>query len=272
MTINDITPNVVRASEFQSTKQTPNSEEVKNQYFYRIMAFTQGTATVVLNNRYIISNKNDILYLLPDTPYQILNSHGDFSVINIYFDYLSKTLVSEELAHKTLFQNEFNPALCQKIYTFTDFLKLNEPHIIHNNSSIVDFSFKILKEVEKKDSSSARLISLLMSCIIEEMHLNKESQGRKNDKYRQIINYIKDNAHLKITADDLAKKFHYHKNHINRIVQKETGMNLKSFILKTKIDLADKLFENTNMNITEIANYLNFFDASHFIKIYKKIK
>ena len=104
------------------------------------------------------------------------------------------------------------------------------------------------------------------------MCLHKENPLRKNDKYEQIINYIKENAHLKITAEDLAEKFHYHKNHINRIIKTETGMNLKSFILKTKTDLADKLLENTDMNVTEIANYLNFFDASHFFKTYKRSK
>ena len=111
-----------------------------------------------------------------------------------------------------------------------------------------------------------------MSCIIEEMCLYQENHGRKNERYEQMISYIKENAHLKITAEDLAEKFFYHKNHINRVIKRETGMNFKMFVMKTKIDLADKLLEDTDMNVTEIANYLNFFDASHFIKCYKKLK
>ncbi|MBQ7900524.1 MAG: helix-turn-helix transcriptional regulator [Clostridia bacterium] len=269
---NEIFPKVLRASKFQATKQTPNSEAVKNQYFYRIMVFIYGAATIVLDTGHIVCKKNDILYLLPDTPYRILDTHGGFAVINIYFDYLGNTQTPEELAYKNIYQNEFDPMLCPKRYDFTDFPKLNEVYVIHNDTEIVDLSFKILKEYEKEDPSSRRLISLLMSCIIEKMCLHKDNPGRKNDKYQQIINYIKENAHLKITAEDLEERFHYHKNHINRIVKSETGMNLKSFILKTKIDLADKLFEDADMSVTEIANYLNFFDASHFLKIYKRAK
>lgn len=272
MNIIDIHPIVLRASKFQSTKQTPNSEEIKNQYFYRIMVFVYGSATVVLDNSQIVCNENDILYLLPDTPYRILNSHGDFTVINVYFDYFGKVQIPEELAYKTLFQNRFERALCQERHTFTDFSKLNESHVIHNNADIADFSYKILRRFEKDITLSQRLVSFLMSCIIEEMCLYQENHGRKNERYEQMISYIKENAHLKITAEDLAEKFFYHKNHINRIIKRETGMNFKMFVMKTKIDLADKLLEDTDMNVTEIANYLNFFDASHFIKSYKKLK
>lgn len=54
---NEISPNVLRASKFQSTEQTPNSEEIKNQYFYRIMVFIHGAATVVLDDSHIVCKK-----------------------------------------------------------------------------------------------------------------------------------------------------------------------------------------------------------------------
>lgn len=269
----EIKPKVLRAFKFHSTAQTPNSEEVKNQYFYRVMVFISGSATVVLGEQRMLCKKNDVLYLLPDTPYQILNTNGNFAVINIYFDYSGDTHAPKGLFYKTLFQNEFVSELCRKKYVFADSPVLNTPQIIQDHSNILDFSFKILKEYEKvPDLCNQKLISLLMSCIIEEMCSRQKNVGRKSDKYMQLIAYIRENAYLKITAEDLSKKFFYHKNHINRIIKSETGMSLKAFILKTKIELAQKLFEETNMNVTEIANYLNFYDTSHFLKIYKKNK
>lgn len=268
----EIIPKVLRAAEFRSTIQTPNSEEVKNQYVYRIMVFTYGAATVAIGDECVVCGKNDILYLLPNVPYQVLNTHGDFSVINIYFDYQDTIRETEGLVDKTLYQKEFVPELCRERYEFTDFPNLNEPCVIQNNPDIAEFSFKILKECERGTATSRRLISLLMACVIEEMCLHRDDPGRKDDQHEQIVNYIRENAHAKITAGDLSDRFHYHKNHINRIIKNKTGMNLKAFILKTKIELADRLIENTDMNITEIANYLNFFDASHFLKIYKRRK
>ena len=72
---NKIIPHILRATKFRSTINTPNSEDIKNQYFYRIMIFTQGSATVVTNFFTNVCKKNDALYLLSDTPYKILNTH-----------------------------------------------------------------------------------------------------------------------------------------------------------------------------------------------------
>ena len=268
----EINPLILRATKFKSTQKTPNSENIKNQYFYRIMLLTQGSATVVTNSFKETLRKNDVLYLLPDTPYKILNSHGEFEVLNIYFDYFNLPYPDNEYVYKTLFQSQFDESKCQKIYHFTDAPKLNSPCIICNNKNIADFAFKIFTEFSEKCENSKKICSLLLNCIVEEICKSFILTVENNDKHSKILNYIKENCDAKICADDLAKKFYYHKNHINRIIKLNTGLTLKEFIIKSKIELADKLFEETNMTTTEIANYLNFFDASHFIKTYKKYK
>ncbi len=268
----DICPVVLRASNFRSTKQIPNSEKIKNQYFYRVMIFVDGRATAVSDTFEAVCNKGDVLYLLPDTPYRILNTYGDFEVINIHFDYVHGCDVVDDSVYRTVFQNDFLPQLCRKRYDFSDYNILNKSGIIKKNMDILNFAVKILKEYERKNYLEEKFLSHLMICIIDEICFDEKRISNRNDKYEQIIDYIKNNAELKITANELGEKFHYHQNHINRIIKEETGMNLKTFILKTKIELADKLFENTSMNVTESANYLNFFDASHFIKTYKKFK
>lgn len=104
---NESIPHILRASKFCSTVKTPNSEAVKNQYFYRIMLFTQGSATAVTSTFTNVCKKNDVLYLLPDTPYQILNTHGQFEVLNIYFEYVHDLYTNNDESCKTLYQTEF---------------------------------------------------------------------------------------------------------------------------------------------------------------------
>lgn len=269
---NETVPHILRASKFRSTRETPNSEDTKNQYFYRIMVFTAGSATVDSEFFTGICKMNDILYLLPDTPYRILNTHGDFEVLNIYFDYFENTCAENEYIHKTLFQTEFDKKHCRETYNFIDAPGLNTPCIIRNSFNISDYAGKIFSEYTRACGASMRLVSLLISCIIEEICRKELFCEGVSGKYEEMISYIKDNCSEKLTAEGLSEKFHYHKNHINRIIKSNTGMNLKTFILKSKMDMADRLLEETNMNITEIANYLNFFDASHYIKTRNKTK
>lgn len=282
---NEVKPYVFRASKFYSSLDAPNSENVKNQYFYRLMVFTYGSATVVTDKSEEVCRKSDVLYLPPDTPYRILNTHGEFEVLNIYFDYGSSNSNSngdsdsnsiegdgagDEYPYKTLFQSDFCKEYCREIYFFEDMPKLNNSFVIHGNTDIAVFAQKIFEEFMVNDNSSKRISSLLLLCITEELCRNGVSGQPDNKKYTELTDYIKEKCNEKITAAELSQKFHYHKNHINRIIKNTTGMNLKSFMLKTKIDAAEKLFEETNMSVTEIADYLNFFDASHFLKTYKK--
>lgn len=263
-----INPCVLRVAEFKSTISAPNSERIKNQYCYRVMLFIRGSATVISKDFKEVCNCGDTLYLLPDFEYRILNTHGDFEVLNIFFDYFPNTSFDCKNILKTTFQSEFDRSLCTPVKVFNSGYELNKSHIIFQNKNIIEYGLKIQSEARNSEKSSAKIVSLLMNCIIEE--IAREKYKAAFQKSKEILAYISNHCAEKITAGELEKEFHYHRNHINRLIKSSTGMNLKSYILQAKLEYARKLFEETDMNLMEIANYLGFFDASHFIKTCKK--
>ena len=269
MLASEISPRVLRASTFKSTPKTPNSEAVKNQYYCRIMIFLHGSAAAVsVNGEFdTVCEKGDVLYLLPNTPYRILNTCGDFEVLNISFDYLGYGERNREYVSKTVFQCDFDPSLCRERVCFDDTAVLNGAFAAHGVKNAADYGLKILEEYYKEENRSERLMSLLMSCIVEELCRREPvSTHKAREKSAEIMSYIRKNCTGEMNAGELEKVFHYHRNHINRLVKEASGMSLKTYILKARLEAAQRLSEETDMTLTGIAVAVGFYDASHFLK------
>lgn len=132
---------------------------------------------------------------------------------------------------------------------------------INSNYAFVDVDM-VCKKFHYSRMQLYRIIEKIISETGEKSNLNQNTLD--------LLSYIENNCHERISSEHLSKLFHYHKNHLNRIIKQATGMTLKSYILTAKIRLAQRLYEETQMTTTEIAHYLNFYDVSHFIKALNK--
>ena len=268
----EISPCVFGISEFHSTLKTPNSENVKNQYCYRLMLFDKGAATVEFCGNKTELFEGDVFYMLPDTPYRVLNTHGDFDVFNLWFDFFMSSDKQENYG-KTVFARDFNKHLCRRVYSF-DEVRLNAPRAFRK-INCVEYARLIKNELSglRRQRENADIIaSHLMNCILEILCRDPPSSQSLNIRDSEIVGYIKDHLCEKLTAEELSTRFHYHENHIGRIVKAQTGLCLRSFILKSRTELAEQLSEETDMTVTQIAQYLGFFDASHFTRTYRRIR
>lgn len=64
--------------------------------------------------------------------------------------------------------------------------------------------------------------------------------------------------------------FTYNEKYLSHLFRQLSGMPLKQFILKSKIDEANYLLTDTNLSIGEIAVKLGYTDAHNFARTYKK--
>ncbi len=87
--------------------------------------------------------------------------------------------------------------------------------------------------------------------------------------YAKIQDYLAEN-HSAVTLDDVSKKFNYSKSYISHMFKKESGLTLKAYCNKLKIDDAARLLYQTKISITEIAFMVGFNNFSYFINIFKK--
>ncbi|QUL53452.1 helix-turn-helix domain-containing protein [Paenibacillus tritici] len=81
-----------------------------------------------------------------------------------------------------------------------------------------------------------------------------------------IFNHLYENIPISV----LAEKTSLNENYLSQLFKKETGLNITQFIHQEKVEEAKKLLELTSNPITFIATKLNFYDQTHFNKIFKR--
>jgi len=74
-----------------------------------------------------------------------------------------------------------------------------------------------------------------------------------------------------ITVSQIAEEFGFNEKYLSHMFSSISGMPLKQFILQSKINEANFLLSDTNMQIAEISAALGFSDPHVFMKSYKRI-
>jgi len=229
------------------------------------MLLESGSATLVRNDRKTQIRKGDIIYFRPNSPYRILNDYGDFSVINLFFDYTH--FRDETSLIQTLFDCNFNHHINLGNDIFSDTKELN--NTIHTTNFIDGDSLIRTIYIDaqlNKDYSQIYVDLLLYQLLILFYRFLIEHNNAKVKKIQisNIIEFINENNTEKLTAATLGKQFHYHPYYINKLIKEATGISLHKYVTEVKIKKAIVLLRETDMSIAEIAQYLSFFDSSHF--------
>lgn len=112
--------------------------------------------------------------------------------------------------------------------------------------------------------------------FIENAFLEFTKRVEKNRKYRYsrpisaCQNYIFTHLYEDITLNHLAEVAGMNPSYLSVLFKKEVGHSLREYIQLSKVEEAKNLMTFTNHSLTEISSLLNFYDQSHFTKIFKK--
>lgn len=88
-------------------------------------------------------------------------------------------------------------------------------------------------------------------------------------KIRQVINYICDNLHRKITVNQLAELTGLNKSYLCELFKKEMSLTIQKYILIRRIETAQKMLLSTDYRESDIAYTLGFSSQSYFCKCFK---
>lgn len=97
---------------------------------------------------------------------------------------------------------------------------------------------------------------------------------KKNNTYSKPImmclNYIVSHFNEKITLEALAAEVNLHPNYLSVLFKKETGENLREYLIRSRIEVAQSLLTRTEYTYIQISNSLAFNSQSHFTKVFKE--
>lgn len=93
--------------------------------------------------------------------------------------------------------------------------------------------------------------------------------AKEKSEYTQILQYLSE-YYLTADLNGICRHFHRSASHISHLFKKNSGMTLRAYCNKLKLENAERLLVTTNMSVTRIALDSGFGDVSHFINLFKK--
>jgi AraC-like DNA-binding protein len=137
---------------------------------------------------------------------------------------------------------------------------------------------KIDRESSTKDAQSEIYVRLLL-CELLILLGRKCDQADDSDirrtepkdrKIEEITAYIYSQYMRRLSLDQIANMFYISKYHLSRMFKEVTGFTIVEYIRSIRIQEAQKLLENSDLNMTHIAERTGFDSPTHFGRVFKE--
>ena len=98
-----------------------------------------------------------------------------------------------------------------------------------------------------------------------------QARFAENKTVRAIEDYIRANAHLRITAKEAAKHVNVSYSYMARLLSEARGVGFCDYLLSVRVDMAKKMLTSTEMSVTDVGYECGFPATSAFIQSFKKL-
>jgi AraC-like DNA-binding protein len=134
--------------------------------------------------------------------------------------------------------------------------------------SMANQLFKQLLHVSSFSSDEADAAALL---LFKELERNLRTDYRPhNAVVDHICKWVDIHLHTHITVSEIAENFNFNKDYISKMVKREKGIGLKTYILNERMRRAKRLLLNTNASVKEISAQCGFSDYKLFLRTFKQ--
>ncbi len=261
---------VYKANKFlliHSYTQAPIDVDTHIHNCYELYYYISGDLTYHVEGQAYKLNKNDLI---------ITNSR---ELHRIVFD--SKAPYERKFIQ---FKPEYISSFQSEDYNMLSFIqnrKLGQFNKINARDVITNGIDKLWDQISKHAREKSPESNIMIKAIFVQMliEINKIFASNVNvpiDRLEydeviiDILKYIKENLHKKITLDLLENEFHINKYYICHLFKKNTGFTIIEYITYKRIMRAEELLIS-GRPIIEIASEVGFGDYTNFYKSFKKI-
>lgn len=135
------------------------------------------------------------------------------------------------------------------------------------------FAFLFIHWLGKRpfyEQMSQHILYELLTLIAQEHTESQSSSPAKEQMARKIQSFILHNFRKNITIDELSELAGISSNYVTVIFKEVLGSTPIQYLHQTRINTAVNLFENTNMTVGEVSEYLGYCDQAYFNRMFKK--
>lgn len=91
-----------------------------------------------------------------------------------------------------------------------------------------------------------------------------------DERVLRVIAYIKDNMQQEMTTESMADVACVTKAHLGRLFREKLGCSPIQFVLRTRIQCAQRLLVTTTRSVGSIASEVGFNDVSYFVRLFRQ--
>jgi AraC family transcriptional regulator, transcriptional activator of pobA len=232
----------------------------------------------------------EVLYLLKGSGYHVIDANKyEIKPPCIFF-------MSPGQAHKLELSNDIEGY----IFIFTaDFYLLNRsnqnsliefpffytihqdnPPLLLENESDIRFLETLFRQGIAEISESTESIPEMLRSILDlilttcsvryPMGENLLNKGKGQMLVKRFFHLVEENNQKNLSLSDYAKMIGITPNHLTQTVKLLTGKTSSQIVKAKQLLEIKRLLVHTNLNVSEIANQLNFEDQSYFTKSFKR--
>lgn len=242
-----------------------NIGPIKTQYF-RISLTRKGNANFDIGLEKYTTQRNSILFGIPEQIFSLHNFSSDFLAYYILF---TETFVADFYMQQNRKQH----------FPFLSYAGLQCFQLDNNTADEIEtIIFKINDEVKEHKPDSSEMIKLYIQQIIFQANRCYRtvllSNHNKPDAQQSLFNDFSKavNQHYLTTrkVGDYADMLHVSPDHLNRVIKSCSDKTAHELINEMVLMEAKSYLIYSSMTISEIAYKLEFSDPSHFNRFFKK--
>lgn len=249
----------------EHVKRRTRPEEAHTHDCMEIMYIRSGAACCCINNRHYPVLRGDFYVFAPGDTHEFSIS-GDLSHDTLLF---SPDIFEEEeksiLLQNTVFKHWCTPGdLKEK--------KLSFPLAA---AAELDVMFDELDSACQKAPAFSGMLRKALFTRLLLFALEKGTpeglSGTHNDlQLSALFNFISEHYHEELTLLRLARAANVSVNYLNEFMQRNIGQGPIEYLTRYRVEQARRILENSRDTISQIAMDTGFYDASHFIRVFKQ--
>lgn len=110
----------------------------------------------------------------------------------------------------------------------------------------------------------------ILSLIVMTLKAEKTAYG--DARVKMVADYVLSHINQTILTKELAGLSELHPVYLNTLVQKHTGLTLRNFVNRIKINVAEDMIQHEKIPVQEAALRCGYSDIYYFSKTFKKVK
>ncbi len=238
--------------------------------FFELVLIKKGKGSQCINGS-ILPYQDESIFLLPPYDCHSFEITSPTQFIFIRFN----ALFFQEDARQLMDYSEWFKNL---YYILSSYNRI--PGDIIQSSDDKSLIINLINSMQRELLSPQASTSILRTNMVAMLNLLvrnfentfRDSHKAKDNQTKDILQYIQynlfDNEKLKVEA--IAHEFNLAPTYVGEFFKKKVGENLKEYILKARVNVAQSRIQYSGQSLKEIAYDLGFTDASHLNKVIKK--